>query len=72
MISTSPDTLSVKEVREADPARIREMAVAWELYTMLPATVAGASVVCVRHPSTIRPLREGIDAFWERKGKGDR
>jgi acetyl-CoA decarbonylase/synthase, CODH/ACS complex subunit delta len=72
MISAAPDTLSVKEVREADPERIGEMAVAWELSTMLPATIAGASVVCVRHPSTIRPLREGIDAFWERKEKGDR
>ena len=70
MISTAPDTLSVKEVREADPARMGEMAVAWELYSMLPATVAGASVVCVRHPSAIRPLRNGIDAFWEGRGKG--
>jgi acetyl-CoA decarbonylase/synthase complex subunit delta len=72
MISSAPDILSVKEVREADPARIAEMAVAWELYSMLPSTVAGASVVCVRHPSTIRPLREGIDAFWEGKGEEGR
>jgi acetyl-CoA decarbonylase/synthase complex subunit delta len=72
MISAAPDTMSVKEVREADPSKIRDTAVAWELYCMLPATVAGASVVCVRHPSSIRPLKEGIDAFWGGEGKGGR
>jgi acetyl-CoA decarbonylase/synthase complex subunit delta len=72
LISSAPDTLSVKEVREADPERMGEMAVAWELSSMLSATVAGAAVVCVRHPSTIRPLREGIAAFWEGEGKGGR
>jgi acetyl-CoA decarbonylase/synthase complex subunit delta len=64
MISSAIDSLTVKEVREADPARIEKISVAWELYAMLPATIAGASIVCVRHPSTIQPLRSGIDALW--------
>jgi acetyl-CoA decarbonylase/synthase complex subunit delta len=72
MISAAPDSLSVKEVRETDPSESVSIAVAWELYTMLSATVAGASIVCVRHPSTIRPLKEGINALWESSGKAGR
>ncbi len=64
MISAAPDSLSVKEVRETDPKKSEGIAVAWELATMLSATIAGASIVCVRHPSTILPLREGISALW--------
>jgi acetyl-CoA decarbonylase/synthase complex subunit delta len=72
MICAAPDSLSVKEVRETDPSRSKSIAVAWELYTMLPATVAGASIVCVRHPSTIPPLKEAINALWESPGSGGR
>jgi acetyl-CoA decarbonylase/synthase complex subunit delta len=70
MISSAPDSLGVKEVRETAPGRSGNIAVAWELYTMLPATIAGASIVCVRHPLTISPLKAGIDALWESRRKG--
>jgi acetyl-CoA decarbonylase/synthase complex subunit delta len=72
MISSAPDSLMVKEVREADPSGGGTIAVAWELYTMLSATIAGASIVCVRHPSTIGPLKAGINALWEIREKGRR
>jgi acetyl-CoA decarbonylase/synthase complex subunit delta len=72
MISSAPDSLMVKEVREADPSRGGTIAVTWELYTMLSATIAGASIVCVRHPSTIGPLKAGINALWEIREKGRR
>jgi acetyl-CoA decarbonylase/synthase complex subunit delta len=64
MISSAIDSLTVKEVREADPSVSDRISVAWELYAMLPATIAGASIVCVRHPSAIQPLRAGIDGLW--------
>ena len=67
MISGAPDTLSVKEVREADPSIRRRVAVKWEFYTALSSALAGASIVCVRHPQTIDLLREAIDALWGRK-----
>ncbi len=70
MISSAIDSLTVKEVREADPSEGDRISAVWELYAMLPATVAGASIVCVRHPSTIRPLRAGIDALWFPAGGG--
>jgi acetyl-CoA decarbonylase/synthase complex subunit delta len=64
MISGAPDTLSVKEVREADPSIRQRVAVKWEFYTALSSALAGASIVCVRHPQTIALLREAIDALW--------
>ncbi|HON81766.1 MAG TPA: acetyl-CoA decarbonylase/synthase complex subunit delta [Methanoregulaceae archaeon] len=70
MISSATDSLTVKEVREADPSESDSVSVSWELYAMLPAAVAGASIVCVRHPSTIAPLRAGIDALWSSPGGG--
>jgi acetyl-CoA decarbonylase/synthase complex subunit delta len=71
MISSAIDSLTVKEVREADPLVSDRISVAWELYAMLPATIAGASIVCVRHPSAIQPLRAGIDSLWSASaGKG--
>ena len=62
MISVPADTLSVREVREAAPAERDAMAVAWEFYTAYSAFVAGASIVCVRHPLTIQKLREALEA----------
>jgi acetyl-CoA decarbonylase/synthase complex subunit delta len=72
MISAAPDSLSVKEVREADPSSSNGIAVSWELYTMLSSTIAGASVVCVRHPLTIIPLKSGIEALWSGISNGSR
>lgn len=71
MISSAIDSLNIKEVREADPGLRDEMAVKWELYTTVSSVVAGASVVCVRHPATIEPLRAAIDSFWQRDRRGE-
>jgi acetyl-CoA decarbonylase/synthase complex subunit delta len=60
MICSAIDTLTTKEVREADPARQDEMAVVWEFYTGIAAAVAGAEIVCVRHPRTIGLLKKAF------------
>lgn len=60
MISSAIDSLNVKEVREADPAVKEETAVAWEYYAGLSAFIAGAEVVCVRHPATVLRLRSAL------------
>ena len=58
MISSAIDSLNVKEVREA-PQDVRdEMAIMWEYYAALSAAVAGAEIVCVRHPRTVGRLQE--------------
>jgi len=61
MISAPADTLSVREVREAAPAEQDAMAVAWEFYTAYSAIVAGAAIICVRHPLTVKKLREALE-----------
>jgi len=71
MISSAVDALNIKEVREADPSQRNEMAVKWELYTTVSSVIAGASVVCVRHPETIVPLRAAIDSLWGQIGGGE-
>jgi acetyl-CoA decarbonylase/synthase complex subunit delta len=60
MISQAPDSLTVKEVREAPPEWQREMAVAWEFGFAVPAAIAGADIVSVRHPATVRLLKEAF------------
>jgi acetyl-CoA decarbonylase/synthase complex subunit delta len=60
MICAAADTLTVKEVREADPAWQDEMAVQWEFYTGIAAAVAGAEIICVRHPRTIPLLHKAF------------
>ena len=65
MICSAADSLTIKEVREADP-RQDEMAVAWEFYTGLAAAVAGAEIICVRHPKTIPLLREAFASMKKR------
>jgi len=70
MISSAIDSLVVKEVREADEGDACPTAVAWEIYAMLPATIAGASIVCVRHPLSIEPLKTAIAALWNGEPKG--
>src|SRR5512137_83309 len=66
VICSAADTLSIKEVREADPALQDEMAVSWEFYTTIAAAAAGAEIVCVRHPKTIGMLREAFASMKAR------
>ncbi len=60
VICSAADTLSIKEVREADPGVQDAIAVSWEFYTCVAAAAAGAEIVCVRHPETIGMLREAF------------
>jgi acetyl-CoA decarbonylase/synthase, CODH/ACS complex subunit delta len=60
MICSATDSLTIKEVREADPALQDEMAIQWEFYTGISAAVAGAEIICVRHPGTIPLLRKAF------------
>jgi len=60
VICSAADTLTIKEVREADPAIQDSVAVSWELYTGIAAAAAGAEIICVRHPATIPPLRKAF------------
>ena len=57
MICSAMDSLTIKEVREADPALQDGMAVQWEFFTGIAAAAAGAEIICVRHPKTIPLLR---------------
>jgi acetyl-CoA decarbonylase/synthase complex subunit delta len=60
MISQAPDSLTVKEVREAPPGGQREIAVRWEFGFALSAAIAGADIVSVRHPETVRLLKVAL------------
>jgi acetyl-CoA decarbonylase/synthase, CODH/ACS complex subunit delta len=60
MICSPIDSLTVKEVRESEPQMQDEIAVRWEFYTGIAAAVAGAEIVCVRHPATIGMLRKAF------------
>jgi acetyl-CoA decarbonylase/synthase complex subunit delta len=57
VICSAIDSLTIKEVREAEPAMQDEMAVQWEFYTGIAAAVAGAEIICVRHPKTVGMLK---------------
>jgi acetyl-CoA decarbonylase/synthase complex subunit delta len=60
MISAATDSLNVKEVREA-PEKVRdETAVMWEFCAAFSAAVAGAEIVCVRHPRALLKLKEAF------------
>ena len=63
LICSAIDSLTIKEVREAEPAFQDDMAVQWEFYTGLAAAAAGAEIVCVRHPATIAPLRQAFTSL---------
>jgi acetyl-CoA decarbonylase/synthase complex subunit delta len=57
MISAAADSLNIKEVREA-PEEVRdETAVMWEFCAAFSAAIAGAEIVCVRHPRTLEKLK---------------
>jgi acetyl-CoA decarbonylase/synthase complex subunit delta len=57
MICSAIDSLTIKEVREAEPAQQDEMAVRWEFYTGIAAAAAGSEIICVRHPKTVGMLK---------------
>jgi acetyl-CoA decarbonylase/synthase complex subunit delta len=57
MISQAPDSLTVKEIRDAPPDGQREIAVRWEFGCALSAAIAGADIVSVRHPETVGLLK---------------
>ena len=40
-----------------------DFAVKWEFYTGIAAAVAGAEIICVRHPKTIPMLREAFSGM---------
>ncbi len=63
MISQAPDSLVVKEVREALPDWQQEIAIRWEFGFALSAAVAGADIVSVRHPGTVPLLKEAFRGF---------
>jgi acetyl-CoA decarbonylase/synthase complex subunit delta len=60
MICAPADSLTIKEVREAEGATRTGIAVEWEFYTSLAAAVAGSEIICVRHPMTIGMLRQAF------------
>ncbi len=57
MICAPADSLTIKEVREAQGESANDMAVRWEVYTSIAAAVAGAEIVCVRHPRSVEVLK---------------
>jgi acetyl-CoA decarbonylase/synthase complex subunit delta len=63
VICSAIDSLTIKEVREAEPARQDEMAVQWEFYTGIAGAVAGAEIICVRHPKTVAMLKNAFDGM---------
>ena len=71
MITSATDSLSVKEVREADPAALEDIAVEWEFYAALSSAIAGSSVVCVRHPKTVPLLKSAFRELWAGKMPGE-
>jgi acetyl-CoA decarbonylase/synthase complex subunit delta len=70
MICSAIDSLTIKEVREAEPALQDEMAVRWEFYTGIAAAAAGSEIVCVRHPETVRMLKLAFAGIRSSSGGG--
>ena len=70
MISSAIDSLTIKEVREAEPDLQDDMAVTWEFYTGIAAAAAGAEVICVRHPRTVGMLKSAFAALKSGAGSG--
>jgi acetyl-CoA decarbonylase/synthase, CODH/ACS complex subunit delta len=66
MISAATDSLNVKEVREAPPETKDEMAVQWEFHAALSAAIAGADIVCVRHPATVERLKQAFAGLTQK------
>jgi acetyl-CoA decarbonylase/synthase complex subunit delta len=60
MCCTPADSLTIKEVRDAPVDARDEMAVQWEVYTSIAAAVAGAEIICVRHPRSVGVLKQAF------------
>ncbi|MCX6688648.1 MAG: acetyl-CoA decarbonylase/synthase complex subunit delta [Methanoregula sp.] len=60
MCCAPADSLTIKEVRDAPADARDEMAVQWEVYTSIAAAVAGAEIICVRHPRSVGVLKEAF------------
>jgi acetyl-CoA decarbonylase/synthase complex subunit delta len=58
IISAAVDSLNIKEVREASVQDRDDTAVMWEFCAAFSAAVAGAEMVCVRHPRTVARLKK--------------
>ena len=71
MISAAIDSFSIREVRDAEPSMKEEIAVRWEFYTQLASLVAGADIVCVRHPRTVGMLKEALALLRPEEGRGE-
>jgi acetyl-CoA decarbonylase/synthase complex subunit delta len=68
IICSAVDSLTIKEVREADPSLQDEMALQWEFYTGIAAAVAGAEIICVRHPKTVGMLKNAFASMKNSAG----
>ncbi|MGA9087151.1 MAG: acetyl-CoA synthase, partial [Methanoregula sp.] len=68
MICAPSDSLTIKEVREAEGTDRNAIAVEWEFATSLAAAVAGAEIICVRHPDTVGRLKAAITSLKARTG----
>ena len=71
IICSPVDSLTVKEVREAEPAVQDNIAIQWEFTTGLAAAAAGAEIICVRHPKTIPLLKKAFSSLNAGKIKGE-
>ena len=65
MICSAIDSLTIKEVREAESSQKDEMAMQWEFYTGIAAAVAGAEIICVRHPKTVGMLKNALAGMMD-------
>jgi len=63
MCCTPADSLTIKEVRDAPADTRDEMAVQWEVYTSIAAAVAGAEIICVRHPRSVGLLKQAFSGL---------
>jgi acetyl-CoA decarbonylase/synthase, CODH/ACS complex subunit delta len=70
MISAAIDSLNIKEVRDSPADLQDEMAVMWEFYAGFSAAIAGAAIICVRHPRTVPLLKEAFRALAPDKEGG--
>jgi acetyl-CoA decarbonylase/synthase complex subunit delta len=66
MICAPTDTLTIKEVRDAEGKSRDDIAVQWEVYTSIAAAAAGAEIICVRHPRSVGMLKQ---AFCDLKSR---
>jgi acetyl-CoA decarbonylase/synthase complex subunit delta len=71
MICSAVDSLNSKEVREADSENQDEIAIRWEFYTGIAAALAGAEIICVRHPGTIDLLKHAFMGLEADAGSGE-